>query len=172
MAGWHHWLDGRESEWTPGVGDGQGGLVCCYSWGHKGSDTTEWLNWTECIKWTTNENRLYSTESSTWCSLWPKWKGNSKKRGYMYTCSQFTLLHSRKWYNIVKQLYSNKFFFFRLYYTSMGKPESFIHILITCSFLENSGNWMICFPKSQQMWVRERRLDERKVLSKAVGRRS
>jgi len=33
MAGWHHWLDGRESEWTPGVGDGQGGLACCYSWG-------------------------------------------------------------------------------------------------------------------------------------------
>ena len=29
MAGWHHWLDGRESEWTPGVGDGQGGLACC-----------------------------------------------------------------------------------------------------------------------------------------------
>ena len=47
MAGWHHWLDGRESEWTPGVGDGQGGLVCCYSWGRKESDTTEQLNWTE-----------------------------------------------------------------------------------------------------------------------------
>ena len=31
MAGWHHWLDARESEWTPGVGDGQGGLVCCNS---------------------------------------------------------------------------------------------------------------------------------------------
>ena len=46
MAGWHHQLDGRESEWTPGVGDGQGGLVCCDSWGHKESDTTE-LNWTE-----------------------------------------------------------------------------------------------------------------------------
>ena len=45
MAGWHHWLDGRESEWTPGVSDGQGGLVCCNSWGHKESDTTEWLNW-------------------------------------------------------------------------------------------------------------------------------
>ena len=41
MAGWHHWLDGRESEWTPGVGDGQGGLVCCDSWGRKESDTTE-----------------------------------------------------------------------------------------------------------------------------------
>ena len=47
MAGWHHWLNGRESEWTPGVGDGQGGLACCESWGHKESDTTEWLNWTE-----------------------------------------------------------------------------------------------------------------------------
>ena len=44
MVGWHHWLDGRESEWTPGVGDGQGGLVCCDSWGHKESDTTEQLN--------------------------------------------------------------------------------------------------------------------------------
>ena len=47
MAGWHHWLDGRESEWTPGVGDRQGSLACCDSWGRKGSDTTERLNWTE-----------------------------------------------------------------------------------------------------------------------------
>ena len=47
MAGWHHCLDGRESEWTPGVGDGQGGLACCDSWGCKESDTTEQLNWTE-----------------------------------------------------------------------------------------------------------------------------
>ena len=47
MAGWHHWLDGLESEWTPGVGDGQRGLVCCDSWGGKESDTTERLNWTE-----------------------------------------------------------------------------------------------------------------------------
>ena len=47
MAGWHHRLDGRESEWTPGVGDGQGSLACCNSWGHKESDMTERLNWTE-----------------------------------------------------------------------------------------------------------------------------
>ena len=47
IAGWHHWLDGREFEWTPGVGDGQGGLVCCDSWGHKESNTTERLNRTE-----------------------------------------------------------------------------------------------------------------------------
>ena len=44
MAGWHHRLDGHEFEWTPGVGDGQGGLACCNSWGHKESDMTEQLN--------------------------------------------------------------------------------------------------------------------------------
>ena len=47
MAGWHHWLDGHEFGWTPGVGDGQGGLVCCDSWGLKESDMAELLNWTE-----------------------------------------------------------------------------------------------------------------------------
>ena len=47
MAGWHCRLNGHESEWTPGVGDGQGSLVCCDSWGHKESGTTERLNWTE-----------------------------------------------------------------------------------------------------------------------------
>ena len=47
MVGWHHRLDGHEFEWTPGVGDRQGGLACCDSWGHKESDTTERLNWTE-----------------------------------------------------------------------------------------------------------------------------
>ena len=47
MPGWHHRLDGRDFEWTPGVGDGQGGLACCSSWGRKESDRTEWLNWTD-----------------------------------------------------------------------------------------------------------------------------
>ena len=46
---WHHWLNGCESEWTPGVGDGQGGLACCDSWGRKESDTTEWLIWSDLI---------------------------------------------------------------------------------------------------------------------------
>ena len=49
MVGWHHRLDGHEFEWTPGVGDGQGGLACCDSWGHKESDMTEQLNWTGLI---------------------------------------------------------------------------------------------------------------------------
>jgi len=60
MAGWHHWLDGREFEWTPGVGDGQGGLACCNSRGHKESDTTERLNWTELI----------CTKLVSWAKIW------------------------------------------------------------------------------------------------------
>ena len=44
MAGWHHGLDGYEFEQTPGVGDGQGVLACCDSWGHKELDMTERLN--------------------------------------------------------------------------------------------------------------------------------
>ena len=47
MAGWQHQLDGYEFGWTLGVGFGQGGLACCNSWGHKESETTERLNWTE-----------------------------------------------------------------------------------------------------------------------------
>ena len=47
MVGWCHWLNAHGFVWTPGVGDGQGGLVCCSSWGCKESDTTERLNWTE-----------------------------------------------------------------------------------------------------------------------------
>ena len=44
MVGWHHQLNGHESESTPGVGDGQGGLGCCSPWDRKELDTTEQLN--------------------------------------------------------------------------------------------------------------------------------
>ena len=47
IAGWHHWLNGRESQWTPGDANGQGGLECCNSWGHKELDTTERLIWSD-----------------------------------------------------------------------------------------------------------------------------
>ena len=50
MAVWHHWLDAHEFGWTQGVGDGQWGLACCDSWGHKELDTTERLKWTE-LNW-------------------------------------------------------------------------------------------------------------------------
>ena len=50
MSGWHHRLDAHEFGWTLGVGDGQGGLVCCSSWGRKDLDTTERLNRTELVE--------------------------------------------------------------------------------------------------------------------------
>ena len=62
MAGWHHRLYGHEFEWTPGVGDGQGGLACCNSWGCKESDMTEQLNWTE----------LRSLLNTGWANAWKK----------------------------------------------------------------------------------------------------
>ena len=70
MVGWHHQLDGHEFEQAPGVGDGQGGLACCSPWGCKKSDTTEWLNWTWTVPWTT----LYSLQCVQiicWISSFP-----------------------------------------------------------------------------------------------------
>ena len=73
MAGWHHWLYGRESEWIPGVGDGQGSLAYYDSWGHKESDTTERLNWIE-LNWIIKKDqwpweRRSCLEMSHWDSL-------------------------------------------------------------------------------------------------------
>ena len=72
MIGWHHRLNGHEFGWTPGVGDGQGGLVCCGSWGHKESNTTERLNWTElyeyesCTVKKADNWRIDASELSCW----------------------------------------------------------------------------------------------------------
>ena len=60
MVGWHHRLNGNEFGWTPGVGDGQGGLGCYSSWGQKDSNTTEWLNWTELKSIHVAENGINS----------------------------------------------------------------------------------------------------------------
>ena len=72
MVGWHHWLDGHESEQDLGGGDGQGSQGCCSPWGHKELDTTEWLNWIdskrgkkslkECRRiWPTALSRCFTT---------------------------------------------------------------------------------------------------------------
>ena len=61
MVGWHHWLNGRGFGWTPRVGDGQGGLGCCGSWGRKESDMTEGLNWYWC-PWWQNYNRVITVQ--------------------------------------------------------------------------------------------------------------
>ena len=49
MIGWHHWVNGHGFKWTLGVGNGQGGLACCGSWGCRESDMTEQLNWTRLV---------------------------------------------------------------------------------------------------------------------------
>ena len=78
MGGWHHRLDGHESEWTPGVGDGQRGLACCNSWGCKGSDMTELLNW----------NELKGRQS--WIFIRRDWSWNSGSNTSAYWCKEPT----------------------------------------------------------------------------------
>ena len=70
MVGWHHQLNGHGFGWTLGVGDGQGSLACCDSWGGKESDTTERLNWTELLAAAAAAKSLQSCPT-----LWPhKWQ--------------------------------------------------------------------------------------------------
>ena len=104
MAGWHHRLDGCESQWTPGVSDGQGGLACCDSWGRKESDTTEELNGTEplykhrwpdtgglgfgpiCASYLQNSFRWNNFLISNQSERWPKFTKRSHhndKSGYL-----------------------------------------------------------------------------------------
>ena len=66
MVGWHHRLNGHESEQAPGVGDGQGRLACCSPWGRPESDTTEGLNWTE----TKSSPRAWDSALSGCALLW------------------------------------------------------------------------------------------------------
>ena len=74
MVRWHHRHDGHEFESTPGVGDGQGGLACCSPWGHKESDTTEWLThihtqsyyvwgWSVTQKKVTDRSRIHNNHA-------------------------------------------------------------------------------------------------------------
>ena len=58
IVGWHHRRDGHEFEQAPGVGDGQGSLECCSPWGHRESDTTEQLNWTD-LKWSVTASSFF-----------------------------------------------------------------------------------------------------------------
>ena len=69
MVGWHHQHNGHGFEWTLGVGDGQGGLAYCNSWGHKESDTTERLNWTE-LKLRKKASYLFQAKPSSAVSLY------------------------------------------------------------------------------------------------------
>ena len=62
MVGWYQQLNGHGFQWTPGVGDGQGGLACYSSWGCKELDMTERLNWTELNTLDTDKMQLLIQE--------------------------------------------------------------------------------------------------------------
>ena len=74
MVGWHHWLDGHAFGCISGVGDGQGGLACCDSWGRQESDTTEWLNWTELMLDEISQRKT----NTTWFHLYMESKNQNK----------------------------------------------------------------------------------------------
>ena len=100
MVGWNHQLDGHEFEQAPGISDGQGSLVCCSAWGHKESDMTEGLNWTEktctqkIIRHWWNKLKTIQTNGKFYLSYWleelillkwlyhPKQSINSKQNLY------------------------------------------------------------------------------------------
>ena len=99
MAGWHHWLDEHEFEWTLGVGDGRGGLACCNSWGRKESDTTERLNWTElicsrCSSQVRGQDRKYLLGIKFCKGITSKIKSITKfSKGWVYTRKSRVLRH-------------------------------------------------------------------------------
>ena len=64
MVGWHHQLNGHEFEQAPGIGDGQGSLTCCSPWGHKESDTTKRLNWTDWTDGSSQSNEARQRSKS------------------------------------------------------------------------------------------------------------
>ena len=85
-----HWFDGCESEWTPGVGDGQGGLACCNSWGRKESDMTEQLNWTEMFFWNFLAFLIIQRMLAIWSLvplpfLNPAWTSGSSRSTYCWS---------------------------------------------------------------------------------------
>ena len=80
MVGWHHQLDGHGFGWTPGVGDGQGGLACCSPLCSKGPDMTERLNWTELTEgYTTSWRASFGIPYALWCLI-KKCVGLKKKK--------------------------------------------------------------------------------------------
>ena len=98
MAGWHHWLNGHGFGWTPGVGDGQGGLARCGSWGRKELDTTERLNWNwnSWVFFTLS----YTNGKSTHLQIMKINLRHSNKYCNMYTQRAFTLnscIMHQKW---------------------------------------------------------------------------
>ena len=99
MVGWHHWFNGHEFGWTPGVGDGQGGLACCGPWGCKESNTTKWLNWTDLLLGRNAMTKLGSILKIRDITL-PTEVGVAKAMVFpvlMYGCESWTIKKPESW---------------------------------------------------------------------------
>ena len=107
MIGWYHQLNGHGFGWTPGVGDRQGGLACCGSGGHRESDTTKRLNWTELIilvqisqcsaLWL---EKYWEVSTASRFILMPKNTGFIMEDKIIYINPCFLYFPPRNWYNI------------------------------------------------------------------------
>ena len=92
MVGWHHWLKRHEFEWAPGVGEGQGRLVCCSPWGHKELDMTEQLNWLNLIPSKNHEVNIVIIFRLTGFILLVRWIGEpGLKTRFSYNMHSFLL---------------------------------------------------------------------------------
>ena len=99
MVGWHHRLDGHGFGWTPGAGDGQGGLVCCSSWGRKELDMNERLNWTELIYGQLifnqgSKNVQFGKDSLLNKGFWKNWTDTCKGMKPDYHHTPYTKINS------------------------------------------------------------------------------
>ena len=152
MAGWHHRLDGRESEWTLGVGDGQRGLACCDSWGHKELDTTEQLNWTEW-KMTTKPEFPLNFDYFVFLAQW--WANNlcgSNPACCLFSCGLWT----RTEFYIFKYLKRNfqRIHFMTHEYCVKFKFQFFKYSLIgTQPCLLSYVCWVVAYVLQKQWWI-------------------
>ena len=126
MAGWHNRLDGREFEWTPGVGDGQGGLACFASWGHRvGHDWVTELNWRSSSHFSKHESQVYSALVPT------MWRGSiyTRRRNtyWLYLVWEFPLVLFYIFY------FSTEISYLFIYYISSSIFYSMPEIII-CLF--------------------------------------
>ena len=98
MARWHHWLDGRESDWTPGVGDGQGGWACCDSWGLKvRHDWATELNWTAPWKKSYEQPRQHIKEQKITLTTKVYLVKAMVYPIVMYGCESWTIKTAENW---------------------------------------------------------------------------
>ena len=128
------WLNAYEFGWTPGVGDGQGGLVCCNSWGRKELDTTERLNWTE-LNGTQEHSPLWSPPQ---CVLL---KDNRRRKVFLHV---HTVQKSR-WKWLADRTEWNK---------AHGHPRKQSNGTLPCQYSSHTEEYFLVGLRSVVSWIK------------------